>query len=210
MRTRLDRLRGLRDDEQGTSLAELLVGMGIMATFMAIFTGAMLLMSNTVNKVEATTISSDAVNNAFLQLDRSVRYASGISATAQATTSRDWHVEFSTTTVTGDSQCVQLRLHGTTFQKRTWTPTSSTAYTASSLSKWQTMAGNITNNGTSPFTVASASSSPYQQLTIKLTASSGLNSSATPTSIAMTFAALNSNPPPSDPVCQQVAADATS
>ncbi len=208
----LRRLRAGHDDEEGTSLAELLVGMAIMAIFMAMFTGAMLLMSNTVNKVEATTISTDRANNAFLQLDRSLRYANGISPVALATTSGDWNVEFEMVTVTGASQCVQLRLDGSNFQKRTWTATADeTTYVTGSLTAWQTLAGNVTNDGTSPFTVpaASAPSSPYQQLAVKFTTSSGLKDAA-PTTISMTFAALNSDVTSTDPVCQQVAPDATS
>ena len=58
---------------------ELIVGMALMAIFMSMFTAAIVLMTQTGNKVEAVSISAARrTNQAFLTMDKTVRYASAI------------------------------------------------------------------------------------------------------------------------------------
>src|SRR5579875_3477479 len=113
-------------NDRGTTMLEMVVGMTVLAIFMSIFTGSMLLMTNTANTVEATTISAGQVNNAFLRLDRTVRYASAISPIVPPTGSGDWHVEFVSETLSGAATvdtCTQLRIDHGQLQQRTWTVT---------------------------------------------------------------------------------------
>ena len=209
-------MRGLRKlhDDRGTTLMELLVGMALMAAFMVMFTGAIVLMSRSVNKVEAVAASSDEVNAAFLQLDRTIRYAAAISAVSPPAAGGDWHVEFDTTT-TGTEVCTQLRVHAGQLQRRSWS-VSGTGYSA--LSPWTALASNITNGSAAasssdqPFSVppaAAAASSSFQRLTVTLVASSDSSTPATSRS-AMTFTAINSNAGPATSVCTQVGVEQTS
>src|SRR5579875_3681127 len=98
--------------DSGTTMIEIIVAMVIMTIFMAIFTGSMLAMSNTTNKVEAVTNTSNQQTDAYFRLDREVRYASAISS--PKFTSNMWHVEFmtnvisrSTATASSTNQCTQ-------------------------------------------------------------------------------------------------------
>ncbi|MGH8963147.1 MAG: hypothetical protein ACRDWT_18480 [Jatrophihabitantaceae bacterium] len=205
--TMRERLRAVRGDE-GTSLMELIVGMSLMAIFMAMFTGAIVLMTSSANKVEAVTVSSGQVNEAFLRLDKLVRYASAISAPAQSTggsSTGDWYVEMSVPNVGGVFTCVQLRVDTTSqqLQQRTWTVTSDNPPVVSAASTFVPLASQITNQPTdTPFVLGTDPKSLFQQL--QITVLSAVSSPATASSkTSVTFTALNStlNPPAS--ICQQ-------
>lgn len=215
------RLTQLRDDDQGMSLTELVVGMAILAIFMGIFTTSMLLMSQTVNKVEAVTLSSDQMNTAFLSLDKSIRYAAAISTPAQSGTSNDWNVAYDTTT-SGTDVCTQLRIDGTQLQQRTWNaPGGANGTTYSGLTAWTPVADNVTNGDaaagptTAPFYLVqpdpnSPAASSFQQLTVNLQTSSGTPTTASITN-SMTFTALNSSTASgAATACQQVGVDQSS
>ncbi|WP_375480181.1 type II secretion system protein [uncultured Jatrophihabitans sp.] len=201
LRARLARVAGSAD--RGTTLVELLVGMAIMTVFMAIFLTSILLMSSTANKVEATTISATQTNQAFLKLDKMVRYASAVSTPGVSTASGDWYVEFDSpptgvsTAQTGDT-CTQLRLDSRQLQQRTWTVTNGVAAAASA---WTPMASYVTNGSAAagsadaPFTTPVAgvsASTSFQRLQLTLVATAGNSVTATNRS-QMTFTALNSD-----------------
>jgi hypothetical protein len=191
-------------DDRGTSLAELLVGMTVMGIFMAIFTAAIVSMANTTTKVEAVTSSAAQVNNAFLRLDKLVRYANAVTSIGPSTgASGDWYVELDT--VDNDAAvetCHQLRVDVSTqqLQLRTWTATGTTTY--SSLSGWATLASNIRNGAApaasadQPFSTPAAldaASTSFQRLTITLVAGTSGPSSTSTTRTNLTFTALNSD-----------------
>ena len=106
--------------DDGFSLMETMVGMGIMSIFMAIFTGAVIGMFTAANKVSTINQSASQLNLAFSRLDKQVRYAAAISPEGQS--GGNWYVEFLTTN-TGTSVCSQLKVDPTTVSccERTWT-----------------------------------------------------------------------------------------
>ena len=216
------RLRALRErvvtEDAGTTLTELLVGMLVMVIFMTIFTGAVVSMSGTVVKVDAVTSSAAQVDNAFLTLDKLVRYASGITTTGQGP-GGGWYVELDTVdTAASRDTCTQLWVDFTTkrLRMRSWDAGS----TAPIPSEWKTLADNIQATDTSgasyqPFTDSAVGASVpaatrFQQLTVTLTAGTDKASSASTTRGSITFTALNSSA--SDPTnatrCHQLAAAA--
>jgi hypothetical protein len=161
-------------------------------------------MGQTINKVEAVTISSTQINQAFLRLDKLVRYAAAITnaskmSTATSTTpniSGDWYVELDTTTATSEI-CTQLRVDNKQLQQRTWTVAGSGF---SKLSGFSAMASGIANGGAAalspdqPFApppATAGASTNFQRLSITLVATSGSNSSST-TRSSVSFTALNS------------------
>jgi prepilin-type N-terminal cleavage/methylation domain-containing protein len=188
--------------DRGVTLTEMLVGMAVMTVFMAIFLTAVVMMTGTANKVEATTISATQTNQAFLRLDKVVRYASAVSTPGVSATSGDWYVELTSpaaTTGAANDTCTQLRIDAKQLQQRTWTVTGGTG---SIPSGWTTIAGNFTNgsaaNGSadapftsSPITAGTASTS-FQRLQVRLVATAG-NSAAATNRAEMTFTALNSD-----------------
>ena len=200
----------MASDDAGSTLMELVVGMALMGIFLSIFTTAVFQMGRTINKVDAVTTSADQANQAFLKLDKLVRYASAI-ATAGRSTSGNWYVEMENT-ANGPDVCTQLRIDAGTgqLQQRTWTVTTTGTTAASS---WSMLAYGITNgavavgNVNQPFTVpggAAAASSPYQQLTVTLVVKSGGATSST-TRTKVNFTAINStaSSTTNSTVCQQ-------
>jgi type II secretory pathway pseudopilin PulG len=178
-------------DDAGTTLIELVVGMVIMSIFMVIFTGAILTMTQTVNKVQTLTTSTTQINQAFLRLDKLVRYAAAITTPGQSA-GGDWYVEIDSSN-TGTETCTQLRVDSQQLQLRSWPATS----VAPAAFVGAPIADNIANASTDPpFTVpgasVGASTSPFQRLQVTLRATAPSTATSTNRS-QMTFTALNSS-----------------
>lgn len=195
----------LRDD-RGTTLLELAVAMTIMMIFLGIFTGAIVVISKSQAKTTSVTQTSQQLNQAFLWLDKNVRYAAGITTPGRGSPSNDWYVELRNTT-SGTEVCTQVRLDITKgqMQRRSWTPSGGSA---TNLSGWVPMGSGFTNgnvaagNQDQPFTSPSVAtdSRRYQQLTVVLVNTSG----TTTTRTSLNFTAINSTLPKSSaPVCQE-------
>jgi type II secretory pathway pseudopilin PulG len=216
----MTRLRDRGPDDAGSTLLELVVGMALMGVFLSIFTTAIFQMGRTITKVDAVTQSAGQANQAFLKLDKLVRYASAVTTVGKST-SGYWYVELDNT-ATQPETCTQLRIAPSIsnssdiqLQQRTWTiTTTSGTPVVSSASSWRMVADGVTNNAVAvgsadqPFTVPTGSvtvSSPFQQLTITLVFESGTGDGASTTRSAMTFTALNSNASAvsNSSVCQQ-------
>ena len=183
--------------DDGTTLIELMVGMTIMSIFLAMFTGAILMMNGAMNKSQAVNLSSSQLNIAFTNLDNLVRYAAFIS-TPKVGTSGDWYVELRVTT-TGTEVCNQLRVDiaSQQLQRRTWTVANAVA---SAPGPWVPIASGISNGGaaagptTQPFyLVPPTGNAALQQLTINLIAPAGPASSVTNSMATFTFTAVNSS-----------------
>lgn len=197
-----DRIR----EDSGTSLIELVVGMSILSIFLAMFTGAVIMMNQATNKAQAVSLSSLQVNQAFLRLDKTVRYATAISTPGQCIpianvpcTTSDWYVEFLTTSA-GAQLCTQLRIDSKQLQARSWNPVS--APPAQTPDQFTPLASGITNGTvTDPFVLGSTAL--YQQLSVTLAAQSGSASTqVTASQSTFTFSALNSSiSPAASPNC---------
>jgi Tfp pilus assembly protein PilW len=183
--------------DHGTTLMELVVGMMIMVIFMGMFTSAVLLMNRLVTKAQAVTATTTQLNQAFLTLDKSVRYASAISTQGKSVTGF-WYVELRRPRTDGD-YCTQLRVNVTkkSLEQRTWkegtAPASSFTQMASDIAN-----GTVTGP-TQPFTVSATIS--YQRLAIYLVSTTSGSSSTTTTS-SFTFTAINSVVPAPAAICQ--------
>ena len=197
----------LRRDE-GTTLIELMVGMTLMVIFMAMFTGAVVMMNNAMNKAQAVNLTASQLNVAFTNLDNTVRYAAFISTPAVGA-SGDWYVELRTTN-TGTEVCTQLRVDigAQQLQRRTWTVVNAIA---SAPSAWLPISSGISNGNA----VAGATTQPFwlvppvgnavlQQLTTNLISPAGSGFSQTNSMSSFTFSAVNSVvPAPTGQICQQ-------
>lgn len=191
-----------RTDDAGTTLTELLVGMSVMAVFLAMATGAIITLVRTQTRAQAVTTSTAQLSAAYQRLDRSVRYASAISTPGQANGA--WWVELKTKGAlsTDPTTCTQLRVSTATQQlaARSWTVASDGSGTVTGPTAWTPWASFVTNGG-----VAASSTSPpppfvldpappksrLEQLTVNLVAVQGGNQPVTSSS-AQVFAALNS------------------
>lgn len=187
------------NDDAGATMMELVVAMTLLSIFLGVFSTAVYSMTRTVSKVDAVVASSDQVNQAFLELDKTVRYANAITTAGTSSASGNWYVEYNTV-ASGPDVCTQLRIDKTArqLQSRTWTVISRTSYTTPT--PWRMLANNVTN-GTAgagstdqPFSVppaAAGATTSFQRLTITVVAQSGTTTAAN-TRAAITFTAINS------------------
>jgi hypothetical protein len=197
------------DRERGTSLMEMIVGMGLMGVFLAIFTSSMLSVYKASNHTESVTAGSGQLNAAFLRLDKLIRYASAISTpTSSPNAAGNYYVEIQATN-SGSTVCTQLRLNTGTqvLAQRSWQVS---AGTPSGISSFGALASGIQANG-QPFVLVPNGSVDFEQLTFNLKAS--LNNQAPGSDTNITFTALNSNdssqkaridPTVPNSVCQEV------
>jgi prepilin-type N-terminal cleavage/methylation domain-containing protein len=173
--------------DAGLTLAELLVAMGVMSVVMAMVTTAIVQMYRTSNRADALWTNMTQLQTAFLELDRSVRYATAISQpNTTATAAGGWYVEWSSGS--GTAACTQLRLDGPSglLQRRT-------EPAGGPVGGWGTVASLLV--ASQPFTLeaASTSSYPHQRLTIDVSVRSAPGSSQPARRSTFAFTALNSS-----------------
>jgi prepilin-type N-terminal cleavage/methylation domain-containing protein len=109
-----------RRDDAGYTLVELLVGMTILSIFLAILGTATFSMFRSVNLTQQSDYATSQLNQAYIRLEREVRFASGISNPGVDNFNQP-SVEFADTT-SGVQICTQIRLApGGVLQQRTWT-----------------------------------------------------------------------------------------
>ncbi len=180
--------RPRRTWDSGITLIEVVVSMSIMTIVGAIFTAGVLQMFRSANRSEAASTAQSQINNAFLRLDKEIRYAAGISTPGSV--GSDSYVEFLTTN-TGTPVCTELRLHVATrqLQRRTWIQGSSPL----TPSAWIPLASFVSS--TQPFTLSAADATfNFQRLQLKLVGTSGAGGTATSKQTDVTFTALNTSP----------------
>ena len=191
------------DDQDGFSLIEVVVTMGIMSFLMVIFTTAILQIYGTSVAAESFSTAQAQLQLGFQRFDRELRYASWVAEPGQVGT--DWFVEFADST---GANCEQLRLAA---------DPATAGYGIMQLLRWavatppapgtpgQTVASLILlDNVDPPFVLQAAGSSPYlsdadavgadfatdfQRLRIRLTTKVGTDS----THVDSTFTALNTS-----------------
>lgn len=139
----IGKLRERARDERGVTIVELLVSMGIFVMVLVVFLAAVVTMSRTAVRTQATGDSASQLRTVFQRLDKEVRYASAINPPGE--TAGNFYVEYHlpATVGTGAAQCVQWRYMVSTreLQRRTWTPG-----VASSVTGWQTMVTDLRND----------------------------------------------------------------
>jgi prepilin-type N-terminal cleavage/methylation domain-containing protein len=92
-------------DDDGFSLVEVLVSLGVMSVVMVVFTTAILQVYRTSAKTESISIVQGQLQTAFQRFDRELRYASWIAQPGQVGTA--WYVEWAGY---DGNTCGQLRL----------------------------------------------------------------------------------------------------
>jgi len=199
--------RGTYGGQGGFTLVELMVTMGVLSIFMAMMAGIFETMNMTTSKTVSIGQTSSQLYDAFLRVDKEMRYAAAINQPGQSGT--DWYVEFQST-YTGVPVCTQLRVDTASqqFQQRTWTETGSPI----TASAWTPLATSIVNNPTTqvPFAFTPTSGSLiHQRLTIYLVDASGSSPNVTDSASSINYSALNTSPltvtnTPGQLVCTEV------
>ena len=167
------------EPEAGASLVELVAGMALMAVFGAMFTGAVVMVTRTTGKVQATSEASSSLTQAHLGLDRIVRYASAVSAPGTSPASGNWYVELRESRG-GTELCTQLWIDRVqqSLWKRSWRPSDpAAAVTRTQLAPGITNGSAAAGSADQPFVLATpAGNARHQRLTVTLTTRSASGS----------------------------------
>ena len=143
---RIPRRRDERED--GLTLIELLVSMGIFTIVIAVFMAGVVSMTRSTTHSQEVTDAGNAVRRAFQTMDKQIRYASAINFPGVAPVSGNHYVEFRTESQPNGLAplCTQWRLNVATkeLQSRTWRDPGTTR------TAWVTMATNVRNKLTAP------------------------------------------------------------
>ena len=179
----------LRDDA-GHTMSELIAAMGVMSIAAALAVTAIVQAYHFADRYESLTTDQQELHIVFSRLDRTVRYATGISV--PGTANGDWYVEYST-----DGRCTQLRLNTAKSQLQT-----RTVATGGPLGIWTVLASHVGDPATFVRTSASYGGVPHQELQVALSVNSGSGHSAVTKQSSSTFVAVNTTvDTASDTVC---------
>lgn len=196
----------VRGDDRGTTLMELLISMVIMTIFLGLFAAGVLGMSAAARRQSASITAQQQTREAFLQLDKQIRYAEAITTPSTVAGNQwiEWQVPDPTipiATSASQSRCFQWKASATsgTLMYRSWiVPTTGTV----SVPSWRTVASGlvITNQpvfttsdaglAAAPFSVPAGSSTSYGRLGIAVTANGTATAGRSASSAV--FTALNS------------------
>ncbi|MBO1750453.1 prepilin-type N-terminal cleavage/methylation domain-containing protein [Actinotalea sp. BY-33] len=166
--------RRLRARDEGMTLIELLVSMGIFTVVLAVFFGGLITMTRSTSRAQDITAAGDSVRRAFQTMDRQIRYASAVNLPGVGASGAHY-VEFRTEAQPNGLAplCTQWRVDPTNrvLQQRTWRETPS-----ATRSSWSTVATEIRNDLTThpPFTLYPVGGGrSRQQLAVSLDAGLG-------------------------------------
>lgn len=138
-----------RRGDEGFSLIEIVVAMGILSVVMVTVLGATMQIYSAVNRTENTSFAREQLGNAFRRLDKELRYATWVGAPGQV--GGRWYLEYATT-----AGCRQLVMTGGALTVAGWTLPGTNPGPAA------TIAGELSlPAGTVPFTVYAPGSKPY-------------------------------------------------
>jgi prepilin-type N-terminal cleavage/methylation domain-containing protein len=188
-------------DDDGYTLAELIVATTLMGVVTAVTTLAIVQIYRSYHTIDAEIEAQTQVTTAFRVLDQEIRYARSISDPGLV--DGDHYVEYLVNLDDVDT-CVELRLRPSTreLQRRQWTKNT----VALSPSPWMTLASSTTS--TQPFTVTPADANAldafrYQRLRVLFTAAAGSGESASSRVTDITFTALNATADDNSGTCTE-------
>ena len=178
MRARL-RDGARRAGDEGYSLIELMVAMGIMSIVMAVVFGAIMQIYSATNEAEGTSYARDQLDNAFRRLDKELRYATWVNTPGQV--GDRWYLEYAVA-----DGCRQLRLANGVLSLASWTPPETTPGPPATIAgELAAPADNkpfkLYNPGDQPYATASPGTGgmgklyapEYSQIRLQLTATVG-------------------------------------
>jgi prepilin-type N-terminal cleavage/methylation domain-containing protein len=188
-------------DDDGYTLAELIVATTLMGVVTAVTTLAIVQIYRSYNTIDAEIEAQTQVTTAFRVLDQEIRYARSISDPGLV--DGDHYVEYLVNLDDVDT-CVELRLRPSTreLQRRQWAKSTG----APAPSPWATLASSTTS--TQPFTVTPADANAldafrYQRLRVLFTAAVGSGESASSRVTDITFTALNATADDNSGTCTE-------
>lgn len=188
-------LRGAARRDEGFTLVELMIALGVFAIFLGIALSSILSLTKASTQTQVTARSSSAELALFSRLDHQIRYSDSINFPGDGATTGDTYIEFRTpalSTASGIALCTQWRFDPTAhkIQSRQWNDTTGT----NAGNTWDTLLTNVaTDPGDDyPFKLIPASSGGSSNQELQITVDSG-NASVQGAAIISTFVARNSS-----------------
>jgi prepilin-type N-terminal cleavage/methylation domain-containing protein len=192
--------------EDGMTLVELIVAMGILTIMLTVSMAAITTMTNDAVRAKSVTDATDQLRVTFQQMDKEIRYASAINA--PASTGTGYYVEYlvEANAASGAEQCVQWRYVTASgeLQRRTATP-------GGTPSEWRTTVTKLRNDLTvaaqRPFKLTKAGTTAdgkvytKQQLAVYLDTGMGTAEDPRGGQLNVQLVALNSSTSSPDTVC---------
>ena len=181
--------------EEGMTLIELIVAMGIFTLIIAIFMGGLVIMTKSTVRSQVTSDSGDALRTVLQRFDQQVRYAESINLPGEGPSGARY-VEYRTKAVEAGEipTCTQWRyLPGTgELQTRTWPDTAS-----ATLPAWRTSVTDVRDETTAtlplyPFEVQLADE-VYTRQRLTVTLAVGESELSDGASVSSTYVARNSS-----------------
>ena len=182
------------ENDHGTTLAEVLVGLGVLSVVMAVATTGILQVFTAVGRADAASVTQSQVQLAFATLDKEVRYAAWVRPPAD--TGRYAYVEFlGAVARTRQSRChraVVDRVAGT-LRLQSWRPDTIPG-------AGRVVAGQLVTVPDAVFTLIEPDTldnrvtATHQRLQVRLTSRFGTGSHQRTVSNDVTFTAVNTNP----------------
>ena len=141
----LERYHRVRDrratGDEGFSLIELIVAMGIFTTVIAVFMSGIMVMFRDTNRTQAAAANTDNLRSVFVAMDKQVRYADGMNVPGAV--GARWFVEFRTPQDGGlPSTCYQWR-YDTSAGTLAWRSWTATAAVPAASSGWRQVAAGL-------------------------------------------------------------------
>ncbi|MGI5169966.1 PulJ/GspJ family protein [Spirillospora sp. CA-253888] len=181
--------------DDGITLVELVVTMGIMAVCMIMFTGGIVQLYRSAGRAESMAGTQSTLALAFQRLGKEIHYASAISRPGRAAAGPS--VEFLTAN-TATPVCTQLLLDNAShrLRRRTWPQ-------GAAPGRWTVLASGV--GSAQPFTLLPADVAfAFQRLRVRLSADAGPGRpDAADTAADVTFTAFNTSPTTSTSVCSE-------
>lgn len=192
--------QGHGDRESGHTLVELTVAMTVFSVFLALFVGAVVVVSRASTEARVDAQTSSAAGIALQRIERSARYADAVNqpGAVGGTAYVEWRTD-AVSSSTDVTTCTQLRYRADdgTIALRSWPASQSP-----STGKWNVVMRNVIGTATTtyPFAtmVASAGVSNYQGLTVHIRA--GLDDRAGSEATTTVYAKNSSVESPSNAV----------
>ncbi|WP_433791510.1 prepilin-type N-terminal cleavage/methylation domain-containing protein [Actinoplanes sp. CA-252034] len=190
-----------RRDDDGYTLAELIVATTLMGVVTAVTTAAVVQIYRSYNSTDAEIEAQTQITAAFRIMDGEIRYARSVSD--PAVIDGDHYVEYLVNLDDVDT-CVQMRLHTPTgeLQRRQWPKKAG----ALSLTGWTTLASPASSE--KPFQVVPVDVNAldgfrYQRLRVSFTSRVGSGESAAGRVTDITFTALNATAEDNSDTCTE-------
>ncbi|GGL19205.1 PulJ/GspJ family protein [Mangrovihabitans endophyticus] len=192
--------------DAGFTLLEVVVAFGVMSLAGALFTAGIARMHAAASAGEEVSVAAAQAHQAFLRLDRELRYSDGISEPGTVDATGRTYVEYRTTALAGAITCTQMRLDPAAGVLQVRSRVTSPGGVMGAVAAWHTLASYLNGPQSIVRHPADVAARHHQELEMALTVRAGAGEQSRARTVVYAFTALNTSPDTdSDTVCGDMA-----